>query len=260
MTADTSAPSGPLTRVLAACAYDWDMLLWQAHPDGGVVLWATAYPDDDRPLVRVPVGPQQADDVEAAARWARTHLTSLAHESVSALYCAGVGQAVTLSAAGDPRLDAARDALGALAPAAGHEPFTREGEDTFLVDLLRTMQHEDGEQPSPLLGYVGDGARLHVGVDVSDAFAWGSADAEDIDVDSLPALQAAAAEAAQALGAPPAPKHVAVLYAARRRQMRPQGALYHHLPAALWPLLDACGPQRNAGLGNPYEQPGTGNS
>jgi hypothetical protein len=40
------------------------------------------------------------------------------------------------------------------------------------------------------------------------------------------------------------------LYACRRKHMRPQGASYPS-DKELWPLFDACGPEREISLGNP---------
>ena len=45
---------------------------------------------------------------------------------------------------------------------------------------------------------------------------------------------------------------VADLFAARSRQERPQGACYSGYDRSIWSLFDACGPEREVGLGNPY--------
>jgi hypothetical protein len=41
------------------------------------------------------------------------------------------------------------------------------------------------------------------------------------------------------------------LFCARMRKMRPQGACYKRYSKDLWPLFDACGPERETGIGNP---------
>lgn len=42
------------------------------------------------------------------------------------------------------------------------------------------------------------------------------------------------------------------LFAARVRSMRPQGAAYKvRYDKSIWPLFDACGPEREIGMGNP---------
>jgi hypothetical protein len=46
-----------------------------------------------------------------------------------------------------------------------------------------------------------------------------------------------------------------LFWCARVRGMRPQGACYKSIPEAFWPLFDACGPAREADLGNPSKQP-----
>lgn len=46
--------------------------------------------------------------------------------------------------------------------------------------------------------------------------------------------------------------NISELFAARVRGMRPQGACYKGYPKDLWPLFDACGPERETGMGNPH--------
>jgi len=86
-------------------------------------------------------------------------------------------------------------------------------------------------------------------VNISDVFAWGGADAEEISYQDLPLLVETWADLTvldKTLWLPE-------LYAARKRGERPQGAAY---PSALdgWKLkelFDACGPVRTTGFGNP---------
>lgn len=80
----------------------------------------------------------------------------------------------------------------------------------------------------------------------NDVFFWGSADAEFIDEATLPDFERAVTECGgdEETGA--------LLYCARKRQERPQGALYKYIPPEYWALFDACGPEREIGLGNPY--------
>jgi len=87
---------------------------------------------------------------------------------------------------------------------------------------------------------------IHFAANVSDVFAWGCADAEDITPDTITALEQAHADCL-AVGAE---EYTAELYAARQRGMRPQGAAYPDKPEAQ-ALFDACGPERAVGLGNP---------
>lgn len=89
-----------------------------------------------------------------------------------------------------------------------------------------------------------DGSRF--AANVSDVFAWGCADAEDITPDTVDALEQAHADC-RAAGAE---EYTVDLYAARRRGMKPQGAAYPEKPEAQ-ALFDACGPERQVGFGNP---------
>ena len=96
-------------------------------------------------------------------------------------------------------------------------------------------------------------------VQCNDFFFWGSADCEEITPDDLPALAQACKDANEVTlhdvngkqygyGSVYGPS----LWIARKRGERPQGACYPK-HKELWPLYDACGPEREVGLGNPYK-------
>lgn len=96
-----------------------------------------------------------------------------------------------------------------------------------------------------------DGARFFVLC--NDFFWWACGDLEQITPDNLALLEDSfrvtrplgiAAECAAPL-----------LFCARSRGMRPQGAYYKHLPESTWLLFDACGPEREASPGNPCSRP-----
>lgn len=89
---------------------------------------------------------------------------------------------------------------------------------------------------------------------VSDVFAWGTSDAEEITPSTVDALERAYADVREAADGDTT--FGAILYASRRRGQRPQGAAYPSDPR-LWPLFDACGPQREIDMFNPH-LPGTG--
>jgi hypothetical protein len=113
------------------------------------------------------------------------------------------------------------------------------------VDLIRRA---DLPSEQILLGI--DGERISIAVNISDVFAWGCADAEDITPERLPVLQQAWLDCETADDG----EWIAELYAARVRGMRPQGAAYPSAPAVA-ALFDACGPERPTGLGNPHKPP-----
>lgn len=107
----------------------------------------------------------------------------------------------------------------------------------------------EGEGCGALMPSVREG-QLSIYVDCSDAFFWGSADAEELTPETLPILQQAAADL-EAAGADN--HHLDHLFAARVRKMRPQGACYEFYDEpALRAMFDACGPERVTGLGNPH--------
>lgn len=85
-------------------------------------------------------------------------------------------------------------------------------------------------------------------VQCSDVFAWGVADAELLPPEALDDFEQALQDVVAVVGAN---AYGPELYCARRRGKRPQGAAYPS-DERLWPLFDACGPEREIGLGNPY--------
>ena len=91
---------------------------------------------------------------------------------------------------------------------------------------------------------------LELYINCNDAFYWGCADREEITPENIEALESAK----KALGAD---EHgfAGLLFCARVRELRPQGALYGYIPEELWPLFDACGPVREVDIGNPKEHP-----
>lgn len=91
---------------------------------------------------------------------------------------------------------------------------------------------------------------IELWANVSDVFAWGGGDAEDIIPERLPILEQAFTD----LKAVGATECLAELYAARVRGMRPRGAAYPR-KAAAQALFDACGPERPLGLLNPKRPP-----
>ena len=85
-------------------------------------------------------------------------------------------------------------------------------------------------------------------INCNDFFAWGCADSESIEsAEDLLLLAQAMSDADLAGDASWGP----LLYCARRAKLRPQGAAYPK-NRGLWPLFDACGPEREVGIGNPY--------
>lgn len=84
-------------------------------------------------------------------------------------------------------------------------------------------------------------------VNTNDLFYWAVADCERVTAENLPLLLQSiddmlAVGGDADLGC--------VLFACRLNGMRPQGACYPE-NRAVWPLLDAAGPEREVGIGNP---------
>lgn len=115
--------------------------------------------------------------------------------------------------------------------------------------LQRVMEQFAFEYCDDLFWRVDDGV-VNVFTNCSDTFAWGCADAEQITAENVDLLESTRLEAEALLGRYRAYAWP-LLWCARVRGMRPQGAAYKHIDAALHPLFDAAGPPREAGFGNP---------
>lgn len=90
-----------------------------------------------------------------------------------------------------------------------------------------------------------------------DVLAWGGADVEEVTPETLPVLRAAC-EDLEAIGSGNAFVYGSMLFVCRVNNSRPQHAVYPADDPAIWSLLDACGPEREVGLGNPYSHPSQG--
>ncbi len=106
--------------------------------------------------------------------------------------------------------------------------------------------------------------QINAAVMCSDIFFWGCSDAEELTEEALPVLEQAYKDCdaivlevfangneltGETFGS--------LLYCARQRKLRPQGACYKAvLPEELRPLFDACGPEREIDIGNPQSQQG----
>lgn len=90
-------------------------------------------------------------------------------------------------------------------------------------------------------------------VKCSDVFEWGCADLEQITPENIHVLEQATkdCEGAMKFGA----VYAGILFCCRVRGMRPQGAIYDHYDKGMWHLLDAAGPPREVGFGNPRKHP-----
>lgn len=87
-------------------------------------------------------------------------------------------------------------------------------------------------------------------INCNDLMAWGSSDGEDLTIENLSVLRQSIddIETIDKVGFIYGPS----LFVCRMRKQRPQGAAYPK-EESLWPLFDACGPERKVELGNPYK-------
>ncbi len=84
----------------------------------------------------------------------------------------------------------------------------------------------------------------------SDLLAWGGTDCEEVNEETLPLLKQAVEEC-KAIDPVCGAIAGCDLFICRANKSRPQGAAYPD-ERELWPLFNACGPERRTGVGNPY--------
>jgi hypothetical protein len=101
---------------------------------------------------------------------------------------------------------------------------------------------------------VEDATTVFFSVNVNDVFHWGCADNEAITPGNIDMLETTLAEIAPDRDYT-RQSAALIVFAARSRKHRVQGAMYRHLPVDVWPLIDAAGPERPLGLGNPQPRP-----
>jgi hypothetical protein len=121
----------------------------------------------------------------------------------------------------------------------------------FILRVLRVASEYD------LFGDLfwhmrGQSAPVAFCINCNDLFEWACADAEEVTPENIAELEKACAEclAAGDKGC----IYGGSLFCCRVRKMRPQGAAYPR-NAAVWPLFDACGPERPTDFNNPKRQP-----
>jgi hypothetical protein len=128
-------------------------------------------------------------------------------------------------------------------PIVGGQPMT---DLEFILRVLDVTAVNDAHEQI-LWSVRGSEAEFYV--KCSDVFWWGTADAERLTPHNIDAYEQAFADlkALDEIGE----AYADTLFACRMRKMRPQGCCYPP-ERHLWPLFDACGPEREKGIGNPY--------
>ncbi len=109
----------------------------------------------------------------------------------------------------------------------------------------------------------GEYAPFTIFVNCNDAFWWGTADAEPLTPANVGEMERAVADCIVATrnnspwGEHGCAVYAPLLFCARVRGMRPQGAAYPHGAdhAGVRALFDACGPEREVGDANPQRPP-----
>lgn len=119
---------------------------------------------------------------------------------------------------------------------------------TFLLRVLRATSFDHAD----ILWWRTDGgyAPVTLFVQCNDLFWWGTADCERVTPENVGELERAFEDANAANGRL-GQIYAGNLFCCRVRKMRPQGCCYPP-DRELWPLFDACGPERPIDRGNPY--------
>lgn len=114
----------------------------------------------------------------------------------------------------------------------------RDVDTDFIIDLLKLAVKYEIEDN---LLWDDD---LSVAILCNDVFFWATADAEEITKETLLILEKSLEDDN---------RNGAILYCARQRKMRPQGAIYKHLDEDKWHLYNECGSEREVRPGNPHK-------
>ena len=107
--------------------------------------------------------------------------------------------------------------------------------------ILRVLKAYDPFDCDDLLWKFDDGA-IRFFAACNDTFWWATADCEEITPENIGLLEQAKTDSA-ACG-PHGRLYGDILFASRVRKMRPMKAAYPKQCRELWPLFDACGPER----------------
>ena len=116
----------------------------------------------------------------------------------------------------------------------------------FMDKVLRF--HSENDIEGMLYWWV-EKDELKFAVLCSDLFWWGTSDHEELTIENFSLFEQSVEECQKSdpvLGA----INGCGLFASRIRKMRPQGAAYPE-QKELWPLFDACGPEREISITNP---------
>ena len=126
--------------------------------------------------------------------------------------------------------------------------MTPNSESDLTLRVLRVFAFDNTEQ----VWWRTDGeyAPVTFFVKCNDLFWWGCSDCEQITEQNIDLLE----RTAQDLGEDDAAIYLGELFAARSRGMRPQGACYKNWPERIQVLFNACGPEREINIANPFTQ------
>lgn len=114
----------------------------------------------------------------------------------------------------------------------------------FIQEVLRLFSLDETDCYSILFWRCEEAGSIVFFVIVNDIFWWDTADLEPITSEDLPAMRQALADVYKVVGKDTDVYEGFKLWAARKRQMRPQQPAYPK-DERLWGLFDACGPVRD---------------
>lgn len=136
----------------------------------------------------------------------------------------------------------------------------------LIYEVLKLAQFDATE--SVWWRYNEDRTALRIFANCSDTFAWGCSDVEEITWSNLDVLKQAVKDVEEVVVSEYSNQDDAfLLFCARVRNMRPQGAMYKYLTVhhkdesiaaerteKLRALFDSAGPEREVGFGNPVDR------
>ena len=115
-------------------------------------------------------------------------------------------------------------------------------------DLYKLLHFFSGSNLESEMDFHCEDGTIRVYLRCNDLFHWGCSDAEEVTAADIPEITRALNEFCKDYHSWSRTLDAVHLFIARKRGMRPQGCCYPE-DKNLWPLFDACGPEREGGIG-----------
>jgi hypothetical protein len=127
-------------------------------------------------------------------------------------------------------------------------------QEKFILKVLHIVYKYDD---CDILKWSVENNKVYFYVNCNDLFWWATADGESVTEENVDEFERAYIDT-NAINPDRGSIYASALFCCRVRKMRPQGVAYPKEAKELWPLFDACGPERpidKEPFGNPRPRP-----